>query len=113
MSDVGGFWSLVWDHFDVIGSGDDRPYLPSVLPEAHFFSGSTLNLAENLLRVPASLGDSADASLAGPSVIATREGDARARFVQSLVHQELVDRVADGGRAASGCRPCNPAIASS
>lgn len=95
VTDVEGFWTLVWDHFNVIGSAEDCAFQSSVLPEAHFFPNSTLNLAENLLHGPDAAGGSSDASVPGPSVIVTCEGEAGARVVQALSRQELVDRVAE------------------
>ena len=45
------FWAAVWDHFDVIAS---QPYAQVLttreMPDAHWFPGARLNLAENVLR---------------------------------------------------------------
>ncbi len=46
-----GFWTLVWDHFGVIGTRGERILsLGDSMLGSRWFEGSTLNFAENLLR---------------------------------------------------------------
>jgi acetoacetyl-CoA synthetase len=49
LADPGDFWSLVWDHFDVLGEPGEPPYIETDMPAAVFFPHARLNLAENLL----------------------------------------------------------------
>ena len=49
LEDPDGFWSLVWDVFGVVGERGDHAYIPTTLPQARFFPGARVNLAENLL----------------------------------------------------------------
>lgn len=49
LEDPDAFWSLVWAFFDVVGERSDRAYVPTALPQATFFPGARVNLAENLL----------------------------------------------------------------
>src|SRR4051794_31899567 len=56
VDDVPAFWQSIWDYFEVIGEPGHVP-LESVLPDASmpgakWFPGSTLNYAENVLRMP-------------------------------------------------------------
>ncbi|NUR87627.1 MAG: acetoacetate--CoA ligase [Nonomuraea sp.] len=44
------FWSSIWDYFDVIGDLGDGPVITGTMPGAEWFSGTTLNYAENALR---------------------------------------------------------------
>jgi acetoacetyl-CoA synthetase len=54
VSDIEGFWSSIWDYFQVIS---ERPYRRvldrRVMPGAKWFEGSSLNYAEHLLRAEA------------------------------------------------------------
>lgn len=51
VSDLGGFWSSVWDYFDVISrSGYDRVLESHAMPGARWFPGARLNYAEHALR---------------------------------------------------------------
>lgn len=79
------FWSLVWDFFEVVGDKAGPAYLPSVLPDAHFFPDATLNVAENLL---APWRDS-DA----PAVIAMGEGRGEVTQREVISGRELNRRV--------------------
>lgn len=49
IEDPDAFWSLVWESFDVVGERGDLAYVPTTLPQATFFPGARVNLAENLL----------------------------------------------------------------
>lgn len=54
VSDLGGFWSLVWDHFGVVGDRGDRVFVrgdvgPSQMSGSRFFPDARLNVAENIL----------------------------------------------------------------
>ncbi|NUT38459.1 MAG: acetoacetate--CoA ligase [Thermoactinospora sp.] len=44
------FWSSIWDHFDVIGERGDGPVITGTMPAVEWFTGSSLNYAENALR---------------------------------------------------------------
>lgn len=54
INNIADFWSMIWQHGDVIGDrdGDQSAYLPSddAFYKAKFFDGATLNYAENLLK---------------------------------------------------------------
>lgn len=46
------FWAQVWDHFDVLASTPPEQVLTTrAMPDASWFPGARLNLAENVLRV--------------------------------------------------------------
>ncbi|HEX2419472.1 MAG TPA: AMP-binding protein, partial [Micromonosporaceae bacterium] len=53
VDDLAGFWSSVWDYFEVIGH---TPYTEVLrhrrMPGARWFPGATLNYAEHMLRMP-------------------------------------------------------------
>ena len=82
------FWSLVWDHFGVVGTRGEFATEAASLPNARFFPGSTLNVVDTYLRpVP-------ECDAGSPIVVQTAEvGDAIA-VVGSLSRDELVARVA-------------------
>ncbi|GAA3117653.1 acetoacetate--CoA ligase [Planomonospora alba] len=44
------FWTSVWDYFDVVGERGDGPVISGTMPGAEWFTGATLNYAENALR---------------------------------------------------------------
>jgi len=51
VADLDGFWSAVWDFFDVQADGDPTPALADdVMPGARWFPGVRLNYAEHALR---------------------------------------------------------------
>ncbi|MGI9197300.1 MAG: acetoacetate--CoA ligase [Candidatus Nanopelagicales bacterium] len=88
IADPDAFWSAVWDFFGVIGERGETAAVPASLPDAPFFPGARLNLAENLLReFPAR-----DAS--SPAVVQTGECGDGVRVLASLSRDELVARVA-------------------
>jgi acetoacetyl-CoA synthetase len=45
-----GFWTAIWDYFQVVGERGDGPVLSGTMPGARWFEGSTLNYAANALR---------------------------------------------------------------
>ena len=49
VSDSQTFWSELWDFSEVIGNKSSKVLAESILPEANFFKGSQINLAENIL----------------------------------------------------------------
>jgi len=53
VTDLAGFWTSIWDYFDVSSSTPPGPALadPS-LPGAHWFPSARLNYAEQVLRMP-------------------------------------------------------------
>jgi acetoacetyl-CoA synthetase len=51
VTDLAGFWSSVWEYFDVLADPSyDRPLGKAHMPGAEWFPGARLNYAENLLR---------------------------------------------------------------
>ncbi|MBP2705992.1 acetoacetate--CoA ligase [Microbispora sp. RL4-1S] len=48
--DPAGFWTSIWDYFEVVGERGDGPVIDGVMPEVEWFGGSALNYAENALR---------------------------------------------------------------
>ncbi|GHJ45813.1 acetoacetyl-CoA synthetase [Catellatospora sp. TT07R-123] len=51
--DLTGFWSSIWEYFDVVAHGPVTAVLPdATMPGAKWFPGTTLNYAENVLRMP-------------------------------------------------------------
>lgn len=97
---VGPFWDEVWDECGIIG--DKGPKGPSVssddplYPPPHWFPGSRVNFAENMLRNHAhpELKDE-------PAVISTFEADSpRAKFSDTtLTHAQLYQQVAQAVEA--------------
>ncbi|WP_406059516.1 acetoacetate--CoA ligase [Micromonospora sp. NBC_00860] len=52
-TDLDGFWSSIWDHFEVIAHTPPTATLAERgMPGARWFPGATLNYAENVLRMP-------------------------------------------------------------
>ena len=90
IEDADGFWSAVWDLLGVEGDRSGVAAEPATLPDARFFPGSRLNLAENYLKhVPGR----DDAGL--PMVMQTAEVGEGVGIVASLDRDELVRRVAE------------------
>ena len=89
------FWSLVWDHFGVIGSRGADAAVPAELPQAIFFPGSALNIVDTYLReVP-------ERDAHGPIVVQTAEVGDGIGVVATVTRDELVERV---GALAAGLR---------
>ena len=89
IEDLDGFWSSVWEHFDVRSSTDPgRALADSVMPGARWFAGARLNWAEHCLRLAGRGGDE--------SVIV---GRSQSRDRTTLSADELRDAVA---RARAG-----------
>jgi acetoacetyl-CoA synthetase len=58
VDDLPGFWSAVWDYFDVIAHTPPAGVLAdAAMPGARWFEGATLNYAEHVLRMPGLAGD--------------------------------------------------------
>ncbi len=96
VSDLGGFWSALWDFAGILGDKGETAFVPdeaSWMKGARFFPQARLNLAENLLR-------GEDARVAVHEVQET--GAHRVLTMGELRAQ--VGRVAQGLRAA-GIRP--------
>lgn len=85
LEDPGAFWSLVWEHFGVVGDRGDRAYVPTELPAAVFFPDARVNLAENML-APWAGSDEVAAVCCGAEA-----GEVVVR--DSVTGRELVDRV--------------------
>jgi acetoacetyl-CoA synthetase len=53
VTDLAGFWSSIWDHFEVISHSPPGEVLAGTeMPGARWFPGATLNYAEHVLRMP-------------------------------------------------------------
>jgi acetoacetyl-CoA synthetase len=53
VTDLAGFWSSIWDYFQVAPGADPGPALPDAsLPGARWFPDARLNYAEQVLRMP-------------------------------------------------------------
>jgi acetoacetyl-CoA synthetase len=53
VTDLAGFWSSIWEYFDVLSYTPPGPALAEPrLPGARWFPGATLNYAEHVLRMP-------------------------------------------------------------
>lgn len=52
-TDLAGFWSSIWDYFEVIAHDQPTGVLAAAtMPGADWFPGATLNYAEHVLRMP-------------------------------------------------------------
>jgi acetoacetyl-CoA synthetase len=83
------FWSLVWDHFGVVGTRGEVAAAPSSLPQATFFPGARLNIVDTYLRP-----DPARDDEGAPIVVQTAEVGDGIAVVASLTRDELLERVA-------------------
>ena len=102
VADPDAFWSAVWDFFEVVGERGETAAAPATLPDAVFFPGARLNLAENYLReVEARDG----AGL--PIVVQTGELGDGIGVIASVTRDELVEKVAQTS-AALRARGVNP-----
>ncbi|MEU9788227.1 acetoacetate--CoA ligase [Streptomyces phaeochromogenes] len=91
VTDIEGFWSSIWDHFDVrTHTPYDRVLGRRDMPGAEWFPGATLNYAEHALRW-------AEATPDGVAVLARSQ----TRGPLELTWGELADQVA---RARAGLR---------
>jgi len=53
VTDLAGFWSSIWDHFEVIAHSPAQAVLTGPeMPGTRWFPGATLNYAEHVLRAP-------------------------------------------------------------
>ncbi|MGQ0607835.1 MAG: acetoacetate--CoA ligase [Chloroflexota bacterium] len=87
--DIGGFWTSVWDHFDVRSSTDRGPALADArMPGARWFPDARLNWAEHCLRL---------AQRGGDDQVIVARSQSRERL--TLTADELRDAVA---RARAG-----------
>ncbi|BCL70199.1 acetoacetyl-CoA synthetase [Vibrio nigripulchritudo] len=90
VSDLGGFWSSVWDFCDVVGDQGEIFYVPSPtarMTGARFFPDAQLNLAENMLKGP-------DDEVV---VFTTNESGQQAQFTRKDLRMRVA-KVADGLR---------------
>jgi acetoacetyl-CoA synthetase len=86
VEDLEGFWSSIWEHFDVLAAAPfDRVLVGRAMPGAEWFPGAQLNYAEHALRA-----DGAAAALIGRS---------QTRPPETVTFAELRDSVA---RARAG-----------
>ena len=88
VADPDAFWSAVWDFFGVIGDRGETAAVPVCLPDAQFFPGARLNLAEQYLRSQPGRDD-----VGLPIVVQTAEVGDGVGVVASLTRDELVERV--------------------
>ncbi len=66
VDDLAGFWSSVWDYFEVPASKPfDAPLGQVAMPGTQWFPGAELNYAEALLRLPGAGDDDVVAGRAG------------------------------------------------
>jgi acetoacetyl-CoA synthetase len=89
VTDLPGFWSSIWEYFDV-SSGYDEVLAGDAMPGARWFTGAALNYAEHVLRAP---------GRADGDVVVV--GRSQSRGPVELTVAELRDAVA---RAAAGLR---------
>ncbi|NRQ36176.1 acetoacetate--CoA ligase [Nonomuraea sp. NN258] len=73
------FWASIWDYFDVIGERGDGPVISGTMPDVQWFTGSSINYAENAL-----------SRVEGVAVVFVSEDGAR----QELTYAELRAEVA-------------------
>ncbi|MFG1963718.1 acetoacetate--CoA ligase [Nonomuraea sp. NPDC049028] len=73
------FWTSIWDYFEVIGERGDGPVMTGTMPGAEWFTGSSVNYAENALR-----------ERDGTAIVFISEDGAR----QELTYAELREEVA-------------------
>ncbi|MGH3657128.1 MAG: acetoacetate--CoA ligase [Micromonosporaceae bacterium] len=90
VDDLPGFWSSIWDYFDVIGHTPATEVVSGAMPHARWFTGATLNYAEHMLRMPGAGDD---------TVMVIGESQTRDRV--ELSADDLRDQV---GRARTGLR---------
>ena len=83
ISDLGAFWSSIWEHFDVIASSEAEVALADTqMPGAQWFPGARLNWAENLLR---------HVGAEGPAIVSVDENGTTGE----LSREDLVKQVAN------------------
>ena len=93
VDDLPGFWSAIWDFFDVPGSGPrDRALTDPSMPNASWFPDVRLNYADAVLRLPGRADD---------DVVVIARSDTRADFD---AHRRAAAR--PGGSGARG--PAGP-----
>jgi len=91
VTDPAGFWSTIWDYFEVLGDRGDAPVLTGeTMPDVRWFPGATLNYARNALRTAWTDPDRT-------ALIFTSERSAAGR----LTYAQLAEQVA---RVAKGLR---------
>lgn len=91
VTDLAGFWSSIWDYFQVPAGDPPTDVLPDrAMPGARWFPGATLNYAEQVLRTP---------GLAGDAPVAL--GYSQSRPPVTLTADELREQVR---RVAAGLR---------
>jgi acetoacetyl-CoA synthetase len=85
VEDLAGFWSTVWEYFDVISYTPPRSVLnQTTMPGVRWFEGSTLNYAEHVLRMPG-LADDDPVVLAYPTgtILTKRDLTEQVRLVSA------------------------------
>lgn len=91
VTDLAGFWSAVWEHFEVRSTTPYDAVLPSAdLPGASWFPGARLSYAEHALRGPAVPAGAAPVDPTGPALVA----HSQSRPTIELSWADLRDQVA-------------------
>jgi acetoacetyl-CoA synthetase len=91
VTDIAGFWSSIWEHFNVISYTEPTGIMAGTeMPGVRWFPGATLNYAEHVLRAPGLAGDA-------PAVL----GYSQTRELVGLTVAELREQVR---RVAAGLR---------
>lgn len=94
VTDLEGFWSSIWDYFDVMaGQSYDSVLTDRHLPVPRWFTGSTLNLAEHVMR------GAAEAAATNDGIVIKARSQTRAPI--DLTALELESLIA---RARAGLR---------
>lgn len=74
------FWELIWEYFQVISHKSYQTVLEGVMPDAHWFNGSTLNFAEHIFR---------KSTPDHPAIIFQSERDARQEISWETMEQQV------------------------
>lgn len=82
VSDLEGFWASIWEYFDVAGVRGDAVLPVRRMPEAQWFPRTSLNYAQQLVRVAATAPDST-----------AIRGHSQTRDTVELTYAELADEV--------------------
>ena len=59
VDDLSGFWSSIWDYFEVMGHAPYTQVVDGGMPGARWFDGARVNYAEHMLRMPGVADDTA------------------------------------------------------
>ena len=93
------FWRELWDFLGVIGERGPRAYLPSQLPESHFFPDAKLSYLENLLAPKSGVSLVVEADISNQGIRVTHEE--LVENISKIVGLFTSEGVAEGDRVAS------------